>query len=134
LWLSHHDPAGYDRCVVLAGRRVCRRCLVLYPLTLVVLVVARGTGWSAASEALALVVLPLPAVIEFVAEHRGAIRYSPGRQMLVTIPLAVALGAGFDRYLDRRSDPVFWSTVVAYTVICLWSALSHGRDDQNRLR
>jgi hypothetical protein len=134
LWLSHHDPVGYDRCVVVAGRQVCRRCLVLYPLALVVLVAAQGLSWSGSAEALALVVLPLPAVIEFVLEHRGAIRYSPGRQIAVTVPLAIALGAGFDRYLDRHTDPLFWSTVVAYSGICLWSALSHGRDGQNRLR
>ena len=107
---------------------------MLYPLALAVLVAARGLNWSSTAEALALVVLPLPAVVEFVLEHRGAIRYSPGRQVVVTIPLAVALGAGFDRYLDRHTDPLFWSTVVAYTAVCLWSALAHGRDGKNRLR
>ena len=124
MWLSHHDPSGYDRCVLVAGRQVCRRCLVLYPLAFVVLVVAQVTDWSGPTEALALVVLPLPAVVEFVLEHRGVIRYSPARQMLVTIPLAVALGAGFDRYLDRPGDVLFWSIVVAYTAICMWSALA----------
>ena len=63
LWLSHHDPGAYDRCVVVAGRHVCRRCLVLYPLAFVVLVVAQGSGWSGPTEALALVALPLPAVL-----------------------------------------------------------------------
>ena len=124
MWLSHHDPSGYDRCVLVAGRQVCRRCLVLYPLAFVVLVVAQVSGWSGSSEALALVALPLPAVIEFVLEHRGVIRYSPARQMLVTIPLAVALGAGFDRYLDRPGDVLFWSVVVGYTALCLWSAMA----------
>jgi hypothetical protein len=124
LWLSHHDPNAYDRCVLVAGRHVCRRCLVLYPLAFVVLVVAQAAGWSGTTEALALVALPLPAVVEFVLEHRGVIRYSPGRQMLVTIPLAVALGAGFDRYLDRPGDVLFWSVVVGYTAVCLWSALA----------
>jgi len=124
LWLSHHDPNAYDRCVLVAGRQVCRRCLVLYPLAFVVLVVAQASGWSGPTEALALVALPLPAVIEFVLEHRGVVRYSPVRQMLVTIPLAVALGAGFDRYLDRPGDVLFWSIVVGYTAVCLWSALA----------
>ncbi len=124
MWLSHHDPNASDRCVLVAGRQVCRRCLVLYPLAFVVLVVAQASGWSGPTEALALVALPLPAVIEFVLEHRGVIRYSPVRQMLVTIPLAVALGAGFDRYLDRPGDVLFWSIVVGYTAVCLWSALA----------
>ena len=124
MWLSHHDPSGYDRCVLVAGRHVCRRCLVLYPLAFVVLIAAQATGWSGPSEALALVVLPLPAVAEFVLEHRGVLRYNPGRQILVTIPLAVALGAGFDRYLYRPGDVLFWSVVVGYTGVCLWSALA----------
>jgi len=134
LWLSHHDPSAYDRCVLVAGRQVCRRCLVLYPLAFVVLVVAQVTGWSGPTEVLALVVLPLPAVIEFVLEHRRVVQYSPRRQMLVTIPLAVGLGAGFDRYLDRPGDLLFWSVVVVYTGVCLGSALLNGRGDQNRLR
>jgi hypothetical protein len=134
VWLAHHNPAGYDRCVVVAGRHVCRRCLVLYPLALVVLVAAGLAGWSGAWEAFVLVVFPLPAVVEFVLEHRGVLAYSPARQVLVTVPLAVALGAGFDRYLARHSDPLFWATVVGYTAVCLWSSVSHGRDGQKRLR
>lgn len=124
MWLSHHDPGAYDRCVVVAGRPVCRRCLVLYPLSLAVLVVARALPWSGPTEAAALVVLPIPAVVEFVLEHRRVLRYSPARQVLVTIPLAVALGAGFNRYLDRHTDPLFWSTVVVYTAVCVWSAFA----------
>jgi hypothetical protein len=124
LWLSHHDPGAYDRCVLVAGRQVCRRCLVLYPLAFVVLVGARASNWSGPTETLALAVLPLPAVIEFILEHRGVVRYSPRRQMLVTIPLAVGLGAGFDRYLDRPGDVLFWSVVVVYTAACLWSAMA----------
>ncbi len=86
MWLAHHDPAGYDRCVMVGGRPVCRRCLVLYPLALVVLVAAGVAGWSGGSEAVVLLVFPLPAVVEFVLEHRGVLRYNPVRQILVTIP------------------------------------------------
>lgn len=124
MWLAHHDPGAYDRCVLVAGRQVCRRCLVLYPLAFLVLVVAQVTSWSGPTQVMALVALPLPAVIEFILEHRGVLRYSPSRQMLVTIPLAIGLGAGFDRYLDRPGDVLFWSVVVAYTAVCLWSALA----------
>lgn len=97
---------------------------MLYPLAFLVLVVAQVTDWSGPTQVMALVALPLPAVIEFILEHRGVLRYNPGRQILVTVPLAVGLGAGFDRYLDRPGDVLFWSVVVAYTAICLWSALA----------
>ncbi|HET6663331.1 MAG TPA: hypothetical protein VFG94_03700, partial [Acidimicrobiales bacterium] len=39
LSLSHHWPDEYDRCVTVGGRKVCRRCLVLYPTALVSAVV-----------------------------------------------------------------------------------------------
>jgi hypothetical protein len=125
LWLSHHDPPGYDRCVLIGGRRVCRRCLVLYPVTFAVLLVARAAGgWSGLSEALALVLLPLPAVVEFVLEHLRLTGYQPARQVAVTVPLAVGLAAGFDRYLDRHTDPLFWATVVVYGGVCLGAAVA----------
>ena len=44
MWLSHHWPPDYDRCAVVAGLHVCRRCLVLYPLARVV-DAGRGLGW-----------------------------------------------------------------------------------------
>ena len=44
MWLSHHWPSDYDRCAVVAGRHVCRRCLVLYPLALVAAVPAPPCG------------------------------------------------------------------------------------------
>ena len=37
VWLSHHQPDHLDRCVVVGGRLVCRRCLALWPLTFVAL-------------------------------------------------------------------------------------------------
>ena len=32
MWLSHHHRENYDRCTVVAGRHVCRRCLWFYPV------------------------------------------------------------------------------------------------------
>ena len=119
LWLSHHDPSEYDRCVVVGRTRVCRRCLVLYPLAFLVLALAlAGVRWPESLDAVLLVVLPLPAVAEFLAEHLTAFGYRPGLQMAATVPLAVALGVGFDRYLDRQTDPLFWGVVVVYGAAC----------------
>ncbi len=42
------------------------------------------------------------------------IRYQPTRQVLLTVPLAVALGVGFGRYLRHPADPLFWGVVVVY--------------------
>jgi hypothetical protein len=120
LWLAHHYPDDYDRCVVIGRSHVCRRCLALYPVAFAVmaLALAAGRGPSAADPWL-LVLLPLPSVVEFVLEHLGAIRHQPVRQVVLTVPLAVALGIGFARYLHRPTDPLFWAVVVGYAGICL---------------
>jgi hypothetical protein len=115
LWLSHHWPDDYDRCVVVGGRHVCRRCLVLYPIAFVVMGLSLlGVRLPGPAEVAALVLLPLPAVVEFCLEHLGRARHAPGRLVAVTVPLGVALGIGFGRYLRSPADPWFWAVVIAY--------------------
>lgn len=124
LWLSHHDPDDYDRCVRIGRSHVCRRCLWLYPISVAVLIAGLAVAdVPAAVTAVALIVLPLPAVVEWVLEHRGRVAYSPRRQVLVTIPLAIGLGAGFVRYFASRTDPLFWGIVVLYAGACAAVAL-----------
>lgn len=124
MWLSHHWPDGYDRCAVVAGRHVCRRCLVMYPVAVAVAVIAGlGPWWPGAWDPWLIVLLPLPAVVEFVADNLGLIRYAPTRQMAVTALGAVAAGAGYLRYLDRPGDPLVWGTVVTYGVACVGASL-----------
>jgi len=123
LWVAHHFPDDYDRCVVAGGRHVCRRCLVLYPTAFVVLAVGLVMGWTAGTASLvALVLLPLPAVVEFVVEHVGLVDYSPTRQVVVTVPLGIGLGVGFTRYLSDLTDPGFWGVATVYLVVCLAAA------------
>ena len=119
LWLAHHYPEDYDRCVVVGRTHVCRRCLVLYPIAFVVMGLALAdVRWPTSLDAVLLIVLPIPAVVEFVLEHFGVVRYQPVRQMLLTVPLALALGVGFARYLDHQGDLLFWGVVVGYGGIC----------------
>lgn len=113
LWLSHHWPHDYDRCVVVGSRHVCRRCLVTYPLAFAVLVLGVAglrapAGWELAGYAL----LPLPALAEFVVEHLGHTRHSPRRLVAVSIPLGIGLGLGFTRYVHDPTDPWFWAITV----------------------
>jgi hypothetical protein len=78
MWLSHHWPGQYDRCAVVGGLHVCRRCLVLYPLALVSgIVVGIGSWWPHRLDAWVLWLFPLPGVIEFVLDNLGLVRYSP---------------------------------------------------------
>jgi len=120
MWLSHHWPSGYDRCAVIGGRHVCRRCLVLYPLALVTgIAISMGSWWPSGIDALVLWLFPLPGVIEFVLDNLGTIRYSPVRQMVLSAFGAVAAGVGYVAYLGDHTDPLVWRVVAAYTTVCV---------------
>ncbi len=102
LWLSHHHPEAYERCAVVAGRHVCRRCLVLYPLALVAgVAISLGSWWDHALDPWVLWLFPLPGVIEFVLDNLGRISYSARRQVLLSAAGALAAGVGL-RALPRR--------------------------------
>lgn len=126
LWLSHHHPPQYERCVRIGRRHVCRRCLVLYPVALLV-AAASFSADLAAADLWVLALLPLPTVIEWWLEHLGRIEYAAGRQTATTVLAAIALGRGFARYLDNPADLAFWAMVLIYggscAAIALWRFL-----------
>jgi hypothetical protein len=121
MWLAHHYPADYERCVRLGRHHVCRRCLVLYPIAVASLIAAAaGLRWDRSLELVLLFAFPLPSTVEFVLEHIGATSYRPARQLALMVPLAVAFGVGLDRYLGHPADPLFWAVVVTYCTV--WGA------------
>jgi hypothetical protein len=92
---------------------------VLYPLAFAVAGLSlAGLGWSRTLDPWLLVLLPLPAVVEFCLEQSGRIAYSRSRQIVVTIPLALALGRGFARYVEDPADLLFWAMVLVYGGVC----------------
>jgi hypothetical protein len=128
LWLSHHRADEYDRCVLLGGRHVCRRCIVLYPTAIVVGVVLGIAGpWPTELDPWLLWLLPLPSVIEFVLEHRGVIEHSPTRLVAFTIPLAIACARLYQLYLDDAGNDLVWSVVGLYGGICVMAAVFRAR-------
>ena len=120
LVLAHHTPEAYERCVVVDGHHVCRRCSVLYPIAFSVLGLSlAGLHWPASLDRPLLLALPVPVVFEFVLEQLGLIRYSPRRQVALTTIASVALGQGFARYLSHSADRVFWTMVTVHAGICV---------------
>jgi hypothetical protein len=123
MWLSHHYPESYDRCVEIAGRHICRRCIVLYPIAFAVMGVSLSFGWPGDLDGVVLVLLPIPAVLEFVFEHLDLIRYRPGWQITFTVLLAIALGRGFALYVEDPASRLFWGVVLVYGGICVAAVL-----------
>lgn len=120
LWLSHHWPEDYSRCVRVGRRHICRRCLAFYPVWLVAIVAAlAGVRWPVRWDAWILWLLPAPVVIEWWLEHLGWIRYSAVRNVLLSMVCAVGVGVAFSRYLLDPGDALFWAGVVVYGVLCL---------------
>lgn len=119
MWLSHHWPDEHDRCVRVGDKLVCRRCLVLYPLSLVAALFAGLVWWPEDADGWLLWLLPLPAVVEFVAEQLRLVRHSPRRLVAVTIPLAIACGRMYVLYLDDQRDELVWGVAATYGLICV---------------
>jgi hypothetical protein len=91
---------------------VCRRCLVLHPLTVAVVVAGLGgaldpptggTGW--------LWWLTVPATVEYGAEALGVATYRPRRQVVLTAALALGLGWGVVAEARAPAAVPYWTVV-----------------------
>lgn len=125
-FFSHHVEEDLDHCVRLplpAGRSlpVCARCLGIYPLAIALFIaqVLRPPlvelAWT---DPWLILVFPLPAVAEFLAEQRKLIRGSNLLRIGTGIPLGIAMSRMFVRYVENPLDPLFWGVVVAYGGVC----------------
>jgi hypothetical protein len=134
LFLSHHPPAQYGRCIRVGRYHLCRRCAVLYPLAFAVAIAsAFGAHWPEPWDRTLLYLLPLPMTLEFVIERFGGIGYNAGRQLLLTVLAAPALGRGFARYIAHPGDRLFWAMVALFGGGALLSLiLSPGADPRSK--
>ena len=120
MWLSHHWPDDYDRCVRVGHRHICRRCLFFYPVCFAFTALSlAGLGWPTSWDPWLLWLLPVPVVTEWWLEHLDVVHYSAVRQVTLSLIAAPAVGVGLARYLEHPTDGLFWSVVLVYAVICL---------------
>ena len=131
LWLSHHHADQLDRCAVVAGHHVCRRCLWFWPAVFaVVALTLAGLRWPTSADPVLIVLLPVPVVVEWWLEQLRLVAYSPTRQVTLSLLAAPAVGVGLARYLETPSDRLFWYVVAAYAVVCAVPAIIRWRRDQ----
>lgn len=116
MWLAHHWPEHFERCAVVAGRRVCRRCLVLYPLTIAIAVaaVADVVLWPRRFDPALIWLLSIPGTLEYVAEQLGMLRYRARRQVIATALTAIPLGRGLSYEFESRWSWYFWGPLLVF--------------------
>ena len=119
MWLAHHHRSERHKCVTLAGRHVCRRCLVLYPLSVGFAVAsvfgALAQGWDLWVMWLA----PIPLVVDWVAEHLGIWAHSPRRQVAVTALASWPFGIALARHAAHPFELHATAAIAVYGGICV---------------
>jgi len=119
MWLSHHDPESYDRCVVVAGRHVCRRCIVLYPAMLLVAAVQLSGAIPPGLGVALMWVAPLGVVAEWFGEHLAGLAYSARRQVVTTGVASLSFGVALGRHLRHPFEGAAAAPAIVFTVVCL---------------
>ena len=125
LWLAHHWPHRYDRCTVIAGRHVCRRCLWFYSIALITFAVAFAgiSPWPTSWDVVMVWALSIPATVEFIGGEFGKWGYNPRRQIAVTSILALAVGRGFYRNFQDQFTWIFWGPAIVFGLAWFFTGL-----------
>lgn len=78
-----------------------------------------------------VLLLPIPAMVEFLLEQAGRIEGTNALRIVTGIPLGIAMSRMFARYLQDPFDPFFWVVVAVYGGTCAVAAIFAMR---NRVR
>jgi len=117
MWLAHHWPEHYqERCAVIGGRHVCRRCSALYPLGILVAIVSAAgyAPWPESIDPWPIWLLSIPATIAYCAEAMGWLKYSPKVQVGTTLVAAVAFGRALGYEFQDRWSSEFWGPIAVF--------------------
>lgn len=120
MWLAHHWPEHYsERCVLIGGRHVCRRCASLYPLGILVAIMsAMGVvPWPESLDPWAIWALSIPATIAYGAEAIGVLKYSAKTQVSTTLIAALAFGRALGYEFLARGSPEFWGPICFFGLV-----------------
>ncbi len=135
MWRTHHWPEQYDRCAVVRGRHVCRRCVALHPLSIVIAVLAAAgySPWPVEWDPWPIWLLSLPATADFIIEQLDLLPYNPKRQVAATLITAFAFGRALGYEITEQWTPEFWGPVAVFGGIWFAVAFIRHRSDRSRL-
>ncbi len=125
MWLSHHWEQDHaERCVQVAGHPVCRRCLALYPLGLLVAVLSAAgyPPWPVEWDPAPIWILSIPATVTFIGEVLGLIAYSARWQVVTTLVAAIAYGRALGYEFVERWSPEFWEPIAVFGGLWFFAA------------
>ena len=130
IWRMHHWANEHERCAVVAGRHVCRRCLTLHPIAIAIMVAALAGvhPWPERLDVWFIWLLCIPATAEFVAEKLFHVAYSGRRQIAVTALVGLGLGRGLAYEVDDQWTWYFWGPVLVFGSIWFLAAVTRARN------
>jgi len=129
-WLSHHHAEEYNRTYVLAGVRVCARCLGTYPVLLATLVgvfqLRAPLAWP--WDIPVVLGLTLPAVVDWAVGRFRPQAGSNAVRTLTGVLLGLALGRSLFIHVQRPLPLVLlWqAALVALVAIPVLLATARG--------
>ena len=120
MWLSHHWPDQHgERCFKVGRTHVCTRCASLYPLGIIVAILALAgiPLWPDSWDIAAIFIFAMPGTIAYVGEALDIFSYNRKAQVLATLITATAFGKGLSYELADRWSPEFWLPVFVFGAI-----------------
>lgn len=125
MWLSHHWPQDHaERCVLIGKTPVCRRCLALYPLGLLVAVLSAlgHPPWPMTWDPAAIWILCVPPTVAFIGEVLGLFPYNRRWQIGTTLLAALAYGRALGYEFNERWSPEFWEPIAVFGGLWFFAA------------
>lgn len=89
-----------------------------------------GINWPPTLDPALLWLMPLPAIVDFVAEHFKLVTYNARRQALLSAIGGIAFGRGLGRYLGDPSDRLFWTVSVTYSLVMVGAVYISSRREK----
>jgi uncharacterized membrane protein len=120
-WLSHHHPDEYNRTYVLAGVRVCARCLGTYPVLAAVFVglfaLKAPLQWE--WDVPVVLGLTLPALVDWAVGRFRPASGSNAVRTLTGILLGVGLGRSLYVHVQRPLPAVLLAQALLVTGVAV---------------